>query len=76
MRPPLRRFFAVPVLVVSTVLGTALVGTALGAVGATAPPATPVRVIEVQGPIDRPLLAFLEERLAEAERAGRSWCCS
>ena len=31
---------------------------------------TAVRVIEVQGPIDRPLLAYLEERLAEAERAG------
>ena len=29
-----------------------------------------VRVIEVQGPIDRPLLAYLEERLDEAERAG------
>jgi membrane-bound serine protease (ClpP class) len=29
-----------------------------------------VRVIEVQGPIDRPLLGYLEERLSEAERAG------
>ena len=31
---------------------------------------TPVRVIELQGPIDRPLLAYLEERLDEAEQAG------
>jgi membrane-bound serine protease (ClpP class) len=31
---------------------------------------TVVRVIEVQGPIDRPLLSYLEERLTEAERAG------
>jgi membrane-bound serine protease (ClpP class) len=33
-------------------------------------PATPVHVIEIDGPIDRPLLAFVEERLADAERAG------
>jgi membrane-bound serine protease (ClpP class) len=71
MRPLLRRSFLVPVLVVSTLAGTTLAGTTLaGATGATAPPSTPVRVIEVQGPIDRPLLAFLEDRLDEAERAG------
>ncbi len=29
-----------------------------------------MHVIEVDGPIDRPLRAYLEERLAEAERAG------
>jgi len=48
-----------------------LVGFTAGTVarGATSPPTTPVRVIEVQGPIDRPLLAYLEERLDEAERA-------
>ncbi len=70
MRPRLRRSFLLPVLTVSTITGMALIGTALGADGATAPPTTPVRVIEVQGPIDRPLLAFLEERLVEAERTG------
>ncbi|HEX6399459.1 MAG TPA: NfeD family protein [Actinomycetota bacterium] len=37
---------------------------------ATAQPVTPVHVIEVNGPIDRPLLGFVEERLAEAEDAG------
>jgi len=35
-----------------------------------AQPTTKVHVIEVQGPIDRPLRAFLEERLTVAERAG------
>jgi membrane-bound serine protease (ClpP class) len=31
---------------------------------------TKVHVIEVDGPIDRPLRAYVEERLSEAERAG------
>ena len=35
-----------------------------------AQPSTEVHVIEVQGPIDRPLRAYLEERLTAAERAG------
>jgi membrane-bound serine protease (ClpP class) len=38
--------------------------------GASEPTVTRVRVIEVEGPIDRPLLGYLEERLTEAERAG------
>jgi len=37
---------------------------------AAEPTRTQVRVIEVQGPIDRPLLGYLEEHLAEAEAAG------
>jgi membrane-bound serine protease (ClpP class) len=40
------------------------------AVVAVAEPVKKVHVIEVQGPIDRPLLAYLEGRLAEAERVG------
>ena len=40
------------------------------AANAAAGPATAVHVIEIEGPIDRPLLAFVEERLTEAERAG------
>jgi membrane-bound serine protease (ClpP class) len=62
----------VPVFVVGALAGTALAGTALvGTVAQGAEAATAiVRVIEVQGPIDRPLLAYLEERLAAAERAG------
>lgn len=39
------------------------------ATAATAQPVTPVHVIEVNGPIDRPLLGFIEERLADAEDA-------
>ena len=73
MRPRLRLPFLTSVLMVSGLAGTTLAGTTpAGATerAAPAPPTTPVRVIEVQGPIDRPLLAFLEERLAEAERAG------
>ena len=61
------------VLMVSGLAGATLAGTRLAGAAeraATEPPTTPVRVIEVQGPIDRPLLAFLEERLADAERAG------
>jgi membrane-bound ClpP family serine protease len=37
---------------------------------AAAEPVTQVQVIEVQGPLDRPLLAYLDERLSEAERGG------
>jgi membrane-bound serine protease (ClpP class) len=77
MRSRLRLSFLVPVLIVSAIAGTAIAGTtAAGATvggserGADEVPTTAVRVIEVQGPIDRPLLAYLEERLAEAERAG------
>jgi hypothetical protein len=51
------------------------IGLALGLAGplageADAQSVTRVHVIEVNGPIDRPLRAYLEERLAEAERAG------
>jgi membrane-bound serine protease (ClpP class) len=38
--------------------------------GAAPAASTQVRVVEIQGPIDRPLLAYLEERLSEAERVG------
>lgn len=61
MRPRLL-FLALFVLVLA-------VGVTMGTVAAAASP-TPVRVIEVQGPIDRPLLAYLEQRLADAEEAG------
>ena len=47
----------------------ALAGPLAGAGGAQ-PAATPVRAIEVSGPIDRPLLRYLDERLDEAEEAG------
>lgn len=49
-----------------------LVAVAISALAgqAYAQPVTEVHVIEVQGPIDRPLRAYLEERLAAAERAG------
>ena len=67
-RPRARLPFLVSVLIVSALASARLAGAAEPA--ATAPPTTPVRVIEVQGPIDRPLLAFLEDRLLEAERAG------
>jgi membrane-bound serine protease (ClpP class) len=59
----LRRVFA---LVVAVAGCLAVVGPSVSA----AAPATRVHVIEIDGPIDRPLLAFVEERLAEAERAG------
>ena len=49
--------------------GAALAGLLAGEVGAQAS-ATPVRVIEVAGPIDRPLLRYLEDRLDDAEAAG------
>jgi membrane-bound serine protease (ClpP class) len=48
----------------------AIAVTAPFAEGASVSETTHVRVIEVQGPIDRPLLGYLEERLTEAERAG------
>jgi len=38
--------------------------------GGASPETTKVHVIEVDGPIDRPLRGYVEERLAEAERAG------
>ena len=56
-----------PALVLLTVL--AAVATGPQAAGA-APETTSVHVIEVDGPIDRPLRGYVEERLAEAERAG------
>ena len=68
MRSRIRGLFFVPVILGAVAAGTTA-GTNL-AQGATVPPVTPVRVIEVQGPIDRPLLAYVEERLDEAERAG------
>ncbi|HEX5937028.1 MAG TPA: NfeD family protein [Actinomycetota bacterium] len=47
----------------------AFAGLGAGQVGAQ-PSATPVRVIEVNGPIDRPLVRYLEDRLDDAEDAG------
>jgi membrane-bound serine protease (ClpP class) len=48
---------------------------ALGALASASGPAaagevTPVHVVEVRGPIDRPLTAYLDARLDEAEAAG------
>ena len=54
-------------LVVLTVLAIVAIGSQ--AEGAT-PETTKVHVIEVDGPIDRPLRGYVEERLAEAERVG------
>jgi membrane-bound serine protease (ClpP class) len=51
-------------------LAAAALAGPLAGVGGAQPAATPVRAIEVDGPIDRPLLRYLEERLAEAEDAG------
>ncbi|MGH2679909.1 MAG: NfeD family protein [Actinomycetota bacterium] len=48
----------------------AIVLVSVQARSAVAQETTKVHVIEVQGPIDRPLLGYLEERLAEAERDG------
>lgn len=62
MRPALR----FPLLA-AAVASSALVGPSAGS--ASAEPVTKVHVIEVDGPIDRPLRAYLEGRLAEAERA-------
>jgi len=53
-------------LTVATILAIVVAGAQAGA----SPDRTRVHVIEVDGPIDRPLRGYLEERLAEAERAG------
>jgi membrane-bound serine protease (ClpP class) len=55
-------------LVAATIVALGVPGPFAEEVAAQA--ATEVRVIEVDGPIDRPLRAYLEERLADAERAG------
>jgi membrane-bound serine protease (ClpP class) len=57
-----------PLLVAATILAIGVAGPLAG--GAAAQAATGGHVIEVEGPIDRPLRAYLEERLADAERAG------
>jgi membrane-bound serine protease (ClpP class) len=57
-----------PSLLVTTILALGLAGPLAGEAGAE--PVTQVHVIEVDGPIDPPLRAYLEERLTEAERAG------
>ena len=57
-----------PLLVAATIVAIGVVGPLAG--GAAAQATTEVHVIEVEGPIDRPLRAYLEERLADAERAG------
>jgi membrane-bound serine protease (ClpP class) len=57
-----------PSLLVATILALGLAGPLAGEAGAE--PVTQVHVIEVDGPIDRPLRAYLEERLTEAERVG------
>ncbi len=62
MRPLPRSAF-----VVLTVLAIVAAGSRAG--GAV-PETTKVHVIEVDGPIDRPLRRYVVERLAEAERAG------
>ena len=55
-------------LLVATILSIGVAGPLAGE--AAAQSITRVHVIEVDGPIDRPLRAYLEERLADAERAG------
>jgi membrane-bound serine protease (ClpP class) len=55
-------------LLIATLLALGLAAPMAGEAGAQA--VTKVHVIEVDGPIDRPLRAYLEERLVEAERAG------
>jgi membrane-bound serine protease (ClpP class) len=62
MRPP-----HPSALVIATLLA---LGIAAGQAEGAAPRTTNVHVIEVEGPIDRPLRGYLEERLAEAERVG------
>jgi membrane-bound serine protease (ClpP class) len=57
-----------PKLVAVTILAIGAVFPLAGEAAAQA--ATEVHVIEVAGPIDRPLRAYLEERLDDAERAG------
>jgi membrane-bound serine protease (ClpP class) len=55
----------------SIVLAATVIAVGVGlATGARAAPATEIRVLEVQGPIDRPLLGTLQERLSAAEAAG------
>ena len=67
MPPPMHRVR--PRSLLFALAAAALAGPLAG-VGGAQPAATPVRAIEVDGPIDRPLLRYLEERLAEAEDAG------
>lgn len=57
-----------PSLLATTILALGLASPMAGDAGAE--PVTQVHVIEVDGPIDRPLRAYLEQRLTEAERAG------
>ena len=57
-----------PSLVFPLVIGLFVAAGPVGSAGAQA--ATEVRVIEVDGPIDRPLLRFVEDRLDDAEQAG------
>ena len=57
-----------PSLVLPLVIGLFVAAGPVGSAGAQA--ATEVRVIEVDGPIDRPLLRFVEDRLDDAEQAG------
>ena len=52
----------------SGVLG--VLGVAFMAPAAGAAEATPVVVLRVEGAIDRPLLGYLDDRLAQAERDG------
>jgi membrane-bound serine protease (ClpP class) len=54
-------------ILVISMLVLGLAGPLAGEAGAQA--VTKVHVIEVDGPIDRPLRAYVEERLVEAERA-------
>jgi membrane-bound serine protease (ClpP class) len=55
-------------LAATTILAIVVARPLAGGAGAKA--VTHVRVIEVAGPIDRPLRGYLEERLADAERTG------
>jgi membrane-bound ClpP family serine protease len=55
---------AAPILLLTCAFAT------LVAPAVVAQPATPIRVLEVEGPIDRPLLGYLEQQLDRAEDAG------
>jgi membrane-bound ClpP family serine protease len=55
----------------SLLLSTLVVGIGVAvAVPSEAATTTPIHVLEVEGPIDRPLLGWLEGRLTDAEAAG------
>ena len=67
MRPSMRVTHRT-LLLVAVVLAVVVAGPLAGEAGAQS--VTKVHVIAVEGPIDRPLRAYVEDRLTDAERAG------